>query len=92
MPRRANTKPKRAFSDAMRMSIGSVIVTPDADGGTVDGGDHRLLRLEDAQRQQPAAVARHALVAGRLAAAAGGERLAATGQVGAGAEPAARGR
>ena len=28
MPRRANTKPKRAASDARRMSIGSVIVTP----------------------------------------------------------------
>ena len=28
MPRRANTKPKRAAVDAMRMSIGSCIVTP----------------------------------------------------------------
>ena len=60
-----------------------------ADGGAVDGGDHGLRRLEDAQRHEAAAVARHALVAGRLATAAPAERLAAARQVGAGAEAAA---
>jgi hypothetical protein len=36
MPRRANTKPKRAFDAAMRMSIGSVIVTPTPTAGPLN--------------------------------------------------------
>jgi hypothetical protein len=32
-PRRANTKPKRAVVDAMRTSIGSVMVTPTPTAG-----------------------------------------------------------
>jgi hypothetical protein len=33
MPRRANTKPKRAALEAMRMSMGSVMVTPTPTAG-----------------------------------------------------------
>ena len=86
MPRRAKTKPMRAALDAMRTSIGSVIVIADADRRAVDRGDHRLLRLEDAQRDEAAAVA----VLGERRPLAVVEGVAAAGEVGAGAEGAPR--
>ncbi len=67
------------------MSIGSVIVTPDTDGGTVDRPDHRLLRVVDPQADQSTAVTRHADI-GLDVAATLGERVAAAAEVGAGAE------
>ena len=85
MPRRAKTKPKRAADEAMRMSIGSVMVTPTPTAGAVDRGDHRLAALEEAQRHQAAAVA---VRLDRLRRAAVVERAAAAAQVGAGAEAA----
>ena len=59
MPRRAKTKPILAPSAARRMSIGRVIVMPDAHGRAVDRGDHGLGALEDPQREHAAAVAGH---------------------------------
>src|SRR5213593_2822083 len=59
----------------------------EADGGTVDGGDHRLLHLEDAQRDEPATVA---MLLGRLASAV--ERRAAASEIRARAERAAGAR
>src|SRR5207237_8787501 len=56
----------------------------ETDGGTVDGGDDRLLHLEDPQGDEAAAVA---MRLGPLAAAV--EGLAAAAQVGARAEGAA---
>src|SRR5204863_4673111 len=56
----------------------------EADGGTVDGGDHRFRHLEDAQRDEAAAVA---MLLGTLAAAVEGPGAAA--EVGARTERAA---
>ena len=47
MPRWENTKPKRAASDAMRISIASCMVTPMPTAGAVHRGDHRLQAFED---------------------------------------------
>ena len=91
IPRRANTNPMRALSEARRMSIASVIVMPDADRRAVDGGDDGLLAFEDAQRELPAAVAVIGDI-GRAAAGGGVERVRATGEVGAGAKAAATAR
>ena len=49
---------------------------PDADRGPVDRADHRLVRLEDPQRQHATAVARNAGI-GLHVAPAPGERVAA---------------
>ena len=57
MPRRENTKPKRASVEAMRMSIGSCMVTPMPTAGPLIARDHRLQAFEDAQRHAAAAVA-----------------------------------
>ena len=89
MPRRAKTKPIFAPSAARRTSIGSVIVDADADRGPVDRGDHRLRRLEDAQRELRRR-RRAARRRSRALAVAPVERLAAARQVGARAEAAAR--
>jgi hypothetical protein len=47
-PRRANTKPKRALSDASRMSIGNVMVAPTPTDGpftaAITGFVHRKMR------------------------------------------------
>ena len=60
MPRRANTKPNLAAvagqADVHRQRHRDA----DADGRPVDRGDDRLGALEDPQRHQAAAVARHA--------------------------------
>ena len=55
---RVKTKPNLAVSEAIRMSAGSVMVTPDTRGRTVDGGDHRFRGPEDAQRGHPADIGR----------------------------------
>src|SRR5690606_28335934 len=60
----------------------------DAGGGAVDGADHRLLQVEQAQRDHAAAVAVDAGGGGDVTAAVG-EGVAAAGQVHAGAERAA---
>ena len=83
IPRRAKTKPIFAPSATRRMSIGSVIVMPTPTAGTVDRRDHGLGRVEDAQRDQAAAVARDLA---RLLAVAPVEGVAAAAEVGAGAE------
>ena len=57
MPRRANTKPKRADSAAMRMSIGSCMVTPTPTAAPLTAAIIGLLSLKMRRRQQPAAVA-----------------------------------
>ena len=58
MPRRANTKPSFAFSDASRMSIGSVIVTPTPTAGPLIAAMTGFVDCEDPQGHQPAPVAR----------------------------------
>ncbi len=57
MPRRAKTKPMRARGAGEPHVHGQGHGDADADGRAVDGGDHRLLALEDAQRDLAAAVA-----------------------------------
>ena len=71
------------------MSIGSVMVDADAHRRAVDRADDRLGAVEDPQRHHAAAVADHADRRLDVAAAAG-ERLAPTAEVGAGAERPAR--
>ena len=83
MPRRANTKPNRAVAAAMRMSIGSVIVTPTPTAGPLIAAMIGFFELEDAQRHAAAAVA---MLVERAARAAVVERAAAAAEVGAGAE------
>ena len=65
MPRRPKTKPIRAFVEASRRSIASVMVAPMPDSGAVDRGDHRLRQGMDRQRHPAAGVA-HAVVVRRL--------------------------
>ena len=89
MPRRANTNPMRAFSDASRMSIGSVIVTPTPTAGPLIAAitGFRLSKIRSDTRPPPS---RGTPVGpGLVAPATGGERLATARQVGAGAEAAA---
>ena len=87
MPRRANTRPKRAFGRREPHVHRQLHRHADADRRPVDRADHRLQALEDPQRDEPAAVAVLLLLALGVA-----ERVAAARQVGAGAEAAARRR
>ena len=85
---------KLALSAAMTRSAGEGEVGADAGRGAVDGGDHRLLAVEDRGDQALRAVADHAgdLAGDPLGGAVGAGRERAAGpQVGAGAEALARG-
>ena len=86
IPRRANTKPMRACSEARRTSIGRVIVAPTPTAGPLMAAITGLVRVEDPQRQFAAVVAGDRV---RLAALAVVEGLTAAAEVGAGAESAA---
>ena len=83
MPRRAKTNPILAPSATSRMSIGKRHRDADSDRRPIDRRDHRLQRVEDAQRNLTAGVTRYLVP--RLAVAPV-ERVAAPAQVGAGAE------
>src|SRR5262249_41426001 len=88
MPRRANTNPKRAFSDANRMSIGNVIVTPTPTAGPFTAA---ITGFFDSKiRSDTSPPASRGMRSGPSWAPppAGSEGLAAPGQVGPGAEAA----
>ena len=83
IPRRANTKPMRASSEARRTSIGSVIVAPTPTAGPLMAAITGLVQLKTPQRQFPAVVAGNRV---RLAALAVVEGLAPAAEVGTRAE------
>ena len=99
MPRCENTKPNRASSEAMRISIGELHGDADADRRAVHRRDHGLQAFEDPQRHLAAAVAHLGIAVVDLAVGqplhrpaprVAIEGVGAGGKIGAGAEPAAR--
>ncbi len=82
MPRRANTKPIFAFSDASRMSIGSVIVTPTPTAGPLIAAMTGFFDSKMRKREHASAVADDRLRTRRVTAASVRERLAPTGEIG----------
>jgi hypothetical protein len=89
MPRRANTKPKRASVLAMRMSIGSCIVTPMPTAAPLMAPitGFRLLKMRSVTcRRRRGRRRRPWLLRARVLPRGVVEGLAAGGQVGAGAE------
>ncbi len=70
------------------MSIGNVIVTPTPTAGPLIAAITGFFDAKIRSVEQPAAVADDRLRAGCVASASVGERLASTGEVGAGAEAA----
>ena len=89
IPRRANTNPMRALSDARRTSIGSVIVAPIPTAGPLIAAITGLVhsKIRSVSRPPPS----RGIESGSVVVALG-ERLAAALEVGAGAESPARRR